>query len=189
MKNYTLNETLDLILTISFTGSSNEKKKIIESNKDNEIFIEILRFLFDKNFVTGISSKKMEAHKTCNVKESFTDIIDVFKYLKINNSGKIYDVSVIKAFIKTVDSVYEKTLLELFSKKLRLGITSNTLNKVFGEDFIYTHEVQLALVYEDEKDYLKGKIIGISTKLDGELLPSLNSVNSVNSEMGIPSQY
>ena len=162
-----INKVLDFLIVLSNTSSSNEKKKMLKANKDNETLIEIFKFLFDKNFVTGISSKKMNSDKRVIVKEDFDSIIEVFGYLKDNNSGRITDISVIWKFINKIDKVYEKTLIELFSKKLRLGITATTLNSVYGNDFIDVHEVQLALVYEDEKDYLEGKIIGISTKLDG----------------------
>lgn len=46
----------------------------------------------------------------------------------------------------------------------------------------------LALSWEGVKDEIINKHWLASTKLDGRLMPSKNSVNSVNSEMGIPSQ-
>ena len=46
----------------------------------------------------------------------------------------------------------------------------------------------LAKQYKDIPNFDWNKTYYASIKLDGELMPSLNSVNSVNSEMKIPSQ-
>lgn len=162
-----LEEILDAFLIIGGTPSLNEKQKVLQKYKDNEVFRYILKFLFDKNITTGISTKKINQDKKIDVSEDFDDVIDVIEYLSKNNSGKIYDVCVVKKFINKQDKNHENTLLELFSKKLKLGITAKTINKAFKEEFISIHEVQRAELYEDNKDYLIGKEIACTIKLDG----------------------
>ena len=36
------------------------KERILEENKDNELFKEILKFLLDDDLITGISTKKLK---------------------------------------------------------------------------------------------------------------------------------
>ena len=163
-----LEEILDAFLMISGTTSLNEKQKVLQKYKDDYTFRYILKFLFDKNITTGISTKKINKDKKIDVTEDFENITDVIEYLSINNSGKDYDVCVVKKFINKQDENYAVTLLELFSKKLKLGITAKSINKAFREEFIKLHEVQKAELYEDNKNYLIGKEIAATVKLDGQ---------------------
>ena len=41
-------------------SSRTGKERILEENKDNELFKEILKFLLDDDFITGISTKKLK---------------------------------------------------------------------------------------------------------------------------------
>ena len=54
-----MKEVIDIFKQIQDTSSLNDKKKIIGSNKDNELFKKCLVFLLDNNIVTGISDKKI----------------------------------------------------------------------------------------------------------------------------------
>lgn len=61
-----MKEVIKLFKQIQETSSVNDKKAIIKTNKDNELFKKCLRFLLDTNVVTGISDKKI--HKNGKTK-------------------------------------------------------------------------------------------------------------------------
>lgn len=54
-----LNEVVEIFDLITKTSGKNDKIKIVKKNKDNELFIECLKFLLDSNIVTGLSKKKI----------------------------------------------------------------------------------------------------------------------------------
>ena len=100
-----MKEVIRLFKQIQETSSLNDKKSIIIANKDNEIFKECLRFLLDRNIVTGISTKKIKKkvkpsselspYYLC-IHSTFKDVID---YLKDNNTGKDDDIYEIQVFL------------------------------------------------------------------------------------------
>lgn len=55
-----MEEVIKLFKKIQITNSLNDKKDIIIANKDNVLFKKCLRFLLDRNIVTGISTKKIK---------------------------------------------------------------------------------------------------------------------------------
>ena len=50
---------ISLFKQIQSTSSLDEKKVIINDNKDNELFKKCLKFLCDSNIQTGLSTKKI----------------------------------------------------------------------------------------------------------------------------------
>ena len=100
-----MEEVIKIFKQIQSTSSLNEKKQIISRNANNDLFKKCLNFLLDKNFVTGISSKKIKKHVDASSKlapyylcatSSFDKVID---YLTKNNTGKDDDIYEIQAFL------------------------------------------------------------------------------------------
>lgn len=54
-----LKEVVEIFDLITKTSGKNDKIKIVKKNKDNELFIECLKFLLDSDIVTGLSKKKI----------------------------------------------------------------------------------------------------------------------------------
>ena len=65
-----MEEVIKLFKQIQVISSLNDKKAIIIANKDNELFKECLRFLLDKNVITGISNSKISKVNKNTSKES-----------------------------------------------------------------------------------------------------------------------
>lgn len=55
-----MDKVIKIFKQIQKTSSLNDKKAIIIENKENELFKMCLKFLLDRNIVTGISSKKIK---------------------------------------------------------------------------------------------------------------------------------
>lgn len=174
---------------IKDTSSKNDKAKIISDNKDLKGFVEVLDFLYNPYRLTGIKTKKLVKFSayTSELVAQFYDIFEAMKYLSVNNTGRDKDVMAIANFINQHEGLEHDFLQDLFTKSFKCGITSSTINKVFGKNFIPKFEVQLAKKFEDEEHKLKGEF-GVTLKLDGIRAVAIkeNGVTSFFTRQGQP---
>lgn len=156
-----LKEVKILFDKIANTSGKNDKIKIIKQNKDNELFIECLKFLLDSDIVTGLSKKKINKEVPI-VKTIFNkDITLIFDYLKEHNTGTDVDISYVKTFCQQQGEL-EEFCKGLFTKSLKIGIDVKGVNKAIP-NLIQQHQVMLASKFEGK---LKEEV-SMSLKLDG----------------------
>lgn len=175
-------------------NSGKRLQEILEKNKDNQMLKDVLYFVYNPFIVTGLSGKKIKKDVS-NIKtrgtrrfgswieentllsyEDFSnalftskkfDITCVFDYLIDHSTGKDEDIAYVQAYINSQPEEYRGIYEQIFTKELKLGITSKTINKVW-KDFIPEFNVMLAEKYWDRMEDLektKPNII-ITTKLD-----------------------
>ena len=174
-----MEQVLEILKQIQNTSSTNGKVEIISKNKDNEMFKECLKFLFDTNIVTGISDKKINKEITFGCDEfikilsNFTDVIN---YLKQNNTGRDEDILAIQLYIAHQPEQHQEMYKQLITKSLKLGCDSKLVNKAIPK-LIPTWEVQLGSAYDklklkkDEYFFLSKKLNGNRcTYFDGKLI-------------------
>ena len=153
-------EVKGLFHKIANTSGKNDKIKIIKQNKDNELFIECLKFLLDSDIVTGLSKKKINK-KVAVMGDRLETIEEAMEYLKQHNSGKDSDIAMIKDFCDRQEEC--KLFCEgLFTKSLKIGVDVKGVNKAIP-NLIQQHQVMLASKFEGK---LKGEV-SMSLKLDG----------------------
>ena len=153
-------EVKEIFDKISNTSGKNDKIKIIKQNKDNELFIECLKFLLDSDIVTGLSKKKINK-KVAVMGDRLETIEEAMEYLKQHNSGKDSDIAIIKDFCDRQEGC--KLFCEgLFTKSLKIGVDVKGVNKAIP-NLIQQHQVMLASKFEGK---LKGEV-SMSLKLDG----------------------
>src|SRR5690606_5607888 len=100
----------------------------------------------------------------------------VMEYLKKYNSGRDIDIYIIQQCINQVQTEEGKELLsQIITKDLKVGITSKTINKVYGKGTIPEFSVMLAESYEKKESKVKGKFY-ITQKLDGNRCIAINDV-------------
>lgn len=161
-----MKEVIKIFKQIQETSSTNDKKAIITANKDNELFKKCLVFLLDGNINTGISNKKLkkniEMTKHIDVTCNFEDIIE---YLKINNSGRDSDISIVQGFIANQSEEEREFYEQMITKSFRLGADSKVVNSVIP-GLIPTFEIQLGTSIEKCK-LVDGTYISISHKMNG----------------------
>ncbi|MDG0860307.1 ATP-dependent DNA ligase [Staphylococcus equorum] len=174
-----MEEYINIINDIKEVNSRLEKEKILLENKDNTVLKEIFKFVYDPMVVTGISKKKIEkdlpiSKATLEIK----DIIQLMKFIKLNNTGKDQVLIEIKNYLSNLNEDLQEFVKNIVIKDLPIGISKTTLNKVYGKDFISKYSVMLAGKYDrDKTDLSKG--FSISLKLDG------NRVTAFNYESGV----
>lgn len=101
---------------------------------------------------------------TINTFESLPKLLD---YIKKNNTGRDIDIAVCQNYISGFENIEMQDFIKsIITKSLRLGIDSKSVNKVFGDEFIPTWEVQQA--YSIDKYQLKpNEWFSLSEKLNG----------------------
>ena len=147
-------------------SSGKRLQEILEENKDNELLKKVLWFVYNPYIVTGLSSKKINKMVNTQIKYAPAETIEeVFEYLQEHNTGTDIDIAYVLEFIqgKPDQEMYSR----IFTKELKLGITSKTINKVFP-NLIPEFNVMLAEKYWDRMEELEktNPDIIISQKLD-----------------------
>lgn len=146
------------------TTSRTEKISILEFNKNNADWTEVLKFLLDPMVVTGMSMKKLS--KAVTPTNTLTSLVDGLSYIRKHNTGTLEDVAAVLGLVECFPA-HKDWLLQLFTKSLKLGVDTSTVNKVYGKNFIKVFTVMLAETLADNPTWLDGKDFTITQKLDG----------------------
>lgn len=147
---------------ISKTSGKNDKIKIIKLNKDNELFVECLKFLLDTDIVTGLSTKKMNKNVRL-VENKYEDIREVFDYVIKHNTGTDTDIAIVKSFCKEQGEC-EEFCVGLFTKKLKIGVDVKGANKAIPR---LIQEFNIMLGSKAELDSLPQGDKFLTEKYDG----------------------
>jgi len=163
-----LREVKRIIDQIASTSARTEKERIITENKDNQLFKEILYRVYNPYIVYGIGDKKLKKFiKNENGAYEFDDLISLLDYLEVHNTGDDETVRKVATFINLADDELKQFYTNIVLKKLKIGATAKTFNKIFGKGFIPEFNVQLAKKFYDEVHKIKGKEFVLTEKLDG----------------------
>lgn len=155
-------EVKRIIDSIANTSSRNHKADILNQHKDNVLLKEVLYHVYNPYIVTGISDKKMKKKVAIR---GFNTIDNLMEYLKENNTGSDLDIASVQHYIRNQPEELQELYIQMATKNLKIGITSKTINSVFGTDFIPSFDVMLANKYQDFEDRVNEFII--TEKLDG----------------------
>jgi len=176
-----MKELVKIFHELKNESSRNGKEAILKKYEDNELFKEVLKFVFNPYIVTGISTKKI--NKNIKLDEYVTIIRDIqglMDYLKRLNSGRDTDILSVQYFVDRLETDDEKELAkQIATKKLKVGITEKTINKVYGKGFIPSFDVMLAESYAEKEPKVKGKFY-VTLKLDGNRCVAIKDEGRVN---------
>ena len=142
-----MNEVAKVITLISRASGHNDKKFLLKKNENLTGLKDILKFIYDPYTRTGISSTKLykaldiaEARGPFEVgKEPFISYKDMISYLRTHQTGSDADLVMAARFVNCTkatapDAVY--LAKAIITQELMIGVTSTTLNTVYGADFI-----------------------------------------------------
>ncbi len=180
-------EILNIINQIKNTSSRNEKEVMLRQNQDNQLFKDILLFVYNPYILTGISKKKINKKLKLPTEKSTLSIVEIMDYLKSHNSGRDNDIILVQHFIKSQPEDLQDLYTKIITKDLVIGITADTINKVYG-DFIPTFSVMLAKKFDDHKEKINGNFV-ITKKLDGNRLVTIKENGIVKSFTRQGNQY
>lgn len=155
-------EVKEIFDKISNTSGKNDKIKIIKQNKDNELFVECLKFLLDSDIVTGLSKKKINK-KVAVMGDRLETMEEAMEYLKHHNSGRDSDIAMIKDFCDRQKGC--KLFCEgLFTKSLKIGVDVKGVNKAIP-NLIPSFDIMLGS--KGELDKLPKGMKFVTEKYDG----------------------
>ena len=172
--NEQLRKALNTIIDIQDASGLNRKKELLSRQRDNETLKNILYFVFNPYIRTGIGWTKLKKIKNpeyINIEPGHT-IEGMFTYLIHNNTGRDKDIMYVWNYIDAMtkneiqEQRFKDVLGSIFTKNLKLGISTTSIHTVWP-DLIPGFGVQLACKWQDHFDYLEGKEIFITEKLDG----------------------
>lgn len=181
-----MQEILNIINQIANTSSRNEKEVILKKYQDNKLLKDIFYFVFNPYILTGLSTKKINKI-TKEEGSKYYNFDEIKDYILKHNTGTDYDIATVQNFIKNQSEELHDFYTKVFTKDLKIGVTADTLNKVYG-DFIPVFDVQLAKKFEDHKHKIKGDFI-ITKKLDGNRLVVIKDNGVVKSFTRQGNQY
>lgn len=165
-----MKKVIQIFKQLQNTSGKKDKEKIILENQDNELFKECLVFLLDDNITTGIAKKKWDSIQIGTTDWIHTDInnelIEMFNYIKTNNTGKDENIIAVKAWCHDFDEESKEFIKGMVTKSIKLGCDKKTVNKVIP-NLIFEWKVQLGSpqdklkLKKDEKFFLSQKCNGI----------------------------
>ena len=160
------------------TSGSLAKTLLLSQYPDQEFMKRILLYTYNPYYIYGISNKSIsELYKIRNEltqvsmgipdsKGVVNNLFTVLDYLRVNNTGRDIDKRLALQYLDTIkDEVSYDYARRILLKDLKIGINTETINKVF-KNLIPTFKVMLASPNDDFRNIPTGKVM-IQPKLDG----------------------
>lgn len=123
--------TFNIIKQLENTSGSNDKQKLLELNKNDEMLKKVLTYALDKDKKYGISLSKFNSIVSCKFigeckyNDMFT-LLDILAANNINDSLR----REINLFYYELESEEERELFKrVILKKLQIGVTEKSINK------------------------------------------------------------
>lgn len=170
---------------IKNTSSSNEKQAILEQNKNDGLLQEILSFVYNPYFRSGLSSKKIKKKIAPTeyrlLLQPDNSITYIFNYLKDHNTGTDQDIAHVQWYIRNYSEGCPEIVEEILTQNLKIGMTAKSINKVWN-NLIPEFNVMLADKYWEKIDKLeqeKPRIL-VTQKLDGMRCTTIKLGDKIN---------
>lgn len=171
-----MTKAVQIIELISMTAGYNDKQYILKKSENVEGLKAILNFIYNPYHKTGISSAKFQ--RVLDIAGVLTEskLVEyeaMMKYLKTHQTGTETDLVMAAHFINSTKTLCPELPYALevakaiVTQRLQIGVTSTTLNAVYGKTFIPKIDCMLGTKFGDVGP-LKTKWPCIVTeKLDG----------------------
>lgn len=165
--------------TIKNESSRLKHEDILVENSELPYFKEVLHFVYNTLIKTGISKSKINKFNSKGNQDSgegFNTLLELLEYVKENNTGRDTDLLKINHYISRYSGIELEYLKGIVTKDLALGISSNTVNKVY-KNLIPKFGIMSAYAFTKYQDKLVDKSdethntlkeeYAITLKLDG----------------------
>lgn len=160
---------------IGNTSAYTQKKYLLKSAESLPGFKEVLKFIYNPYHKTHISANKFEkvkeyARGMLVVDKAVDSYKDVIEYLTRHNTGTDSDLMYIASFIATLNFAAPQCLSmaqALVTQDLQIGVTSSTLNTVYGKGFIPKIGCMLGTRIDDVPEQRRDWPMIVTEKLDG----------------------
>jgi DNA ligase 1 len=165
-----------VIELISNTAGYNDKQFILKKSENVEGLKEILRFIYNPYHKTGISSAKylrvLEIADALST-DKFVDYKAMLAYFKTHQTGTETDLVMAAHFINSTRTQYPdypyaiEVARAIITQDFQIGVTSTTLNTVYGKTFIPKIDCMLGKKFGDVGPAKTKWPCIVTEKLDG----------------------
>ena len=170
---------------INKSNSRAYKLNTLKKYKNNDCIKYFLQQIYDPYLIFGISDKKLNKNVYYQSGTIWLDCQEdsvIFDYLKTHNTGTDIDIWTVQQYR---DSHICDDCKELFdkivTKNLQLGVSTKSINDIFGKDTIKEFKVQLAEKFFDQKEnFFEGKEFALTTKIDGSRIIAMKDAGKVS---------
>lgn len=161
-------DTVDIILALANTGSRNDKLAILNMCKENAEFRNVMQFIYNPYCKTGISTAKLNKAISMGVEADEISFDEAIDYFKKHQTGTDADLYFAGQFVCQFDEdTAERWVAEaIVTQDLKIGVTSTSLNTVYGSTFIPKVGCMLGTLYGDVANKVTWPCI-VTEKLDG----------------------
>lgn len=157
----------EVITLISETSSTNDKLYLLKKNENVPGLKEILRFIYNPYCKTGISSKKLEKAKGLYARTCAVTWKDAIAYFSEHRTGSDADLAFANSFIASAQDDVKWLAEAIVTQELKIGVSTTSLNKVYGADFIPKIGCMLGKLYGDVGPAKTKWPCIVTEKLDG----------------------
>ncbi|WP_353856851.1 hypothetical protein [Bacillus sp. Bos-x628] len=159
---------VEIFKEIKNESSRKGKEELLRKYENVEGLKEIFKFVYDPLVKTGLAKKKIEKEVSLSTYTQLETIFDAMDYTILYNTGSDQIIQSIQIFLKQLKTEEERELAKsILTKDLPIGISSTTLNRVYGKGFINKHKVMKGQKYNPKKHLTKGEEFIVSLKVDG----------------------
>lgn len=156
---------IEVIKRISGTSSSTEKIRLLKTYEGVDDLKDILKFIYNPYCKTGISYKKLSKFADCT-SDKFISYKEAIEYFKQHTTGTDADCMFAAKFVNCYSDEDAWLAMAIVTQNLKVGVTSTTLNNVYGSSFIPKVGCMLGTPYADVAQKTKWPCI-VTEKLDG----------------------
>lgn len=156
------------LLEVQEAVGTNNKLRLLEEYEDLPGFKDVLKFIYNPYVKSHISTKKLQEAYTMTYCGTQCTYDEVIAYLSNSSTGSAADIRVVRDFIMThysPDGIVSDFAEALVTQNLKLGVSTKSINKVYGKSFIPVTGVMLGKPIEDGSKVYWPSIV--TEKLDG----------------------
>lgn len=157
----------EIITMISNTSSTNDKLYLLKKNENVPGLKDILKFIYNPYCKTGISKKKLEKAKGMFTRTHITSYKEAIAYFSEHRTGSDADLAYANTFIESVPDDVKWLAEAIVTQELKIGVSTTSLNKVYGADFIPKIGCMLGKLYGDVGPTKTKWPCIVTEKLDG----------------------
>ena len=164
-----MTKATEIIQELANTGSRNDKLAILQAYADESEFKEIMQFIYNPYVRTGISKAKLSRAINMNLQSSEISTMEAIKYFKEHTTGSDADLAFVSAYINQFeDGTPDRWIAEaIITQDLKIGVTSTSLNAVYGREFIPKTGCMLGTLFDDVGSNRVQWPCIVTEKLDG----------------------
>ena len=158
-----------IINELANTPSRNDKLALIKAYSNEAEFKAIMQFIYNPYLKTGISKAKLRKAYEMQLPNNmpvFTTM-QMIEYFKDHTTGSSTDLMYVSAYINQFEEgTIDRWLAEaIVTQDLKIGVSSTSLNAVYGRDFIPKTGCMLGTRFDDVRNVAWPCIV--TEKLDG----------------------